>query len=225
MTKTFKIPIFSLPDKPLAAASQDLVPVAEVTADNIVLFKTGGACIIMESTSLNFGLLSEREQEAVIAAYSAMLNSLSFAIQIVVKSQKKDITKYLTYLEDARAKLQNPLLASIMSGYQTFLNETIKKKNVLSKKFYIVVPFSPLELGISKSLFAATNASGPLPYPKSYIWKKVKTVLEPKRDHLIRQAGRLGIKLRQVSRAEIVNLYFNYFNPEPPQEAEDAIVT
>ena len=43
----------------------------------------------MESTSLNFSLLSEKEQEAVIAAYAALLNSLSFSVQIVVRTIRK----------------------------------------------------------------------------------------------------------------------------------------
>lgn len=205
-----KIPLISLPDKPLTATTQEHLPVADITED-VVLYKDGGAAVIMESTSLNFGLLSEKEQQAVIAAYAALLNSLSFSIQIMVRSQKKDLTSYLEYLEQASQKITNQRLSDLMTNYKHFLAETIKKKNVLGKKFYVVIPFSPLELGVSKSISLITK-HGPLPFPKSYIVKKAKIALYPRRDHLIRQAGRLGIKLTQLSSQQMVELFYDIYN-------------
>lgn len=210
-----KIPYLTLPDKPLTATSQKHLPVADITGD-IVLYKDGGAAIVLESTSLNFGLLSEKEQQAVIAAYAALLNSLSFPIQITIRSQRKDISSYMKYLNEAAAKIQNPKLAQLMEGYKRFISETIKKKNVLGKRFYIVIPFSPLELGVTKSFLATTKRAGPLPFPKKYVIKKAKVALYPRRDHLIRQAGRLNIKLRQFSTNELIALFYDIYNPEKP---------
>ena len=209
------IPILSLPDTPLIATAQDLVPIADIVED-VVLYKDGGAALIMESSSLNFGLLSEREQQSVIAAYAALLNSLSFPIQIVVRSQRKDISSYLAYLEDAKSRIQNQKLVDIMLDYQTFIGETVKKKNVLGKKFYLLIPFSSLELGVAKSFMSVAKRAGPLPYPKSYTVKKAKVALYPKRDHLVRQAGRLGLQLKQLSTTELVELFYDVFNPKMP---------
>lgn len=209
-----KIPYLSIPDRPLTATSQAHLPIADIT-DDIIVYKDGGAAIVLESTSLNFGLLSEKEQQAVIVAYAALLNSLSFTIQVVVRSQRKDISSYMKYLDEAAKKIQNPKLAQIMQGYKSFVSQTIKKKNVLGKRFYIVIPFSSLELGITKSLLSATK-KGPLPYPESYVIKKAKVSLYPKRDHLIRQTGRLSIKLKQLSTAELVELFYNIYNPKMP---------
>lgn len=210
-----KVPYLSIPDTPIVDDTQNFVPIADITED-IVLTKDGGACVIMESTSLNFGLLSEKEQQAVIVAYGALLNSLSFPIEIVIRSQVKDITKYMNYLGEARAKIQNPKLGIVMDSYTEFVKETIKKKNVLGKNFYIVVPFTPYELGTAKSAAAITKRAGPLPFPKSYVIKKAKISLYPKRDHLIRQAARLGIRLRQLTTTQLIGLYYNIFNSQPP---------
>lgn len=214
------IPFLNLPDKPLTAPSQKHIPVADITED-IVLYKDGGAAIVLESTSLNFGLLSEKEQQAVIAAYAALLNSLSFPIQIVVRSQRKDISTYINRLDEAKEKIQNEKLASLMDSYKNFISETIKKKNVLGKRFYIVIPFSPLELGVTKSFLSTTKGKKPLPFPKSYVVKKAKVSLYPKRDHFVRQAKRLGIQLRQLSTQELINLFYNIYNPEPPATKKD----
>lgn len=219
MLINIKIPYLSTPDVPLTSTSQNHLPIADITED-IIVYKDGGAALVMESTSLNFGLLSEKEQQAVIYAYAALLNSLSFSIQIMVRSQRKDISSYMKYLEEASKKIASPKLSSLMENYKKFIVDSIKKKNVLGKKFYIVIPFSPLELGVGKSILATTKRKGPLPFPKSYVIKKAKIVLYPRRDHLIRQAGRLGIKFKQLVANELVELFYSIYNQAPPHNEE-----
>jgi len=210
------IPFLSTPDKPLTQSTQALVPLADIV-DDLVVYKNGGAAVVLESTSLNFGLLSEREQESVIASYAGLLNSLNFSIQILVSSQKKDISQYMNFLEDAESKIQNPKLLAIMRDYREFIDDAIKKKNVLSKRFFIAIPFSPLELGVAKS-FSQNFKPGAntLPYPKSYVIRKAKIALYPKRDHFLRQAGRLAIKVRQLGNEDLISLFYSIYNPEIP---------
>lgn len=212
------IPFLSTPDKTILSTTQNLIPIADVV-DGVVIYKNGGAAQIMESTSLNFGLLSENEQEAVIASYAGLLNSFNFPVQIVVRSQKKDISIYMNFLNEAQAKIKNPKLIHIMDDYKNFIAEAIKKKNVLSKKFYIVVSFSPFELGLGKSLatsFRPSKKGALLPFPKSYVVRKAKIALFPKREHLVRQARRLNIQLKPLSNEDIIRLFYNTYNPEPP---------
>jgi len=225
-----KIPVLNTPDEPLIDNAQSMVPIADITHD-LVLHKDGGAALIMESTSLNFGLLSEKEQEAVVAAYAALINSLSFPLQIFVQTHKKDVSRYIEYLKVSRPQIDNPKLTRLMDSYINFISETIKKKNVLEKNFYIVIPFSRYELGLTKSSFSLSPAhKGSLPYKKEYIVKKAITALLPKRDHLIRQAGRLGLQLRQIGNEELLKLFYDLYNPdteaikvkEPMEDHEDA---
>lgn len=216
MLKIPKIPYLSTPDKPLIATTQDHLPLADVTND-ILVYKDGGAALVMESTSLNFGLLSDKEQQAVIAAYAAMINSLSFSIQIVVRTQRKDISSYLTFLDEQAKKITHPLMMRLMQGYKGFITESVKKKNVLGKRFFVVLYLSPLELGLSKGVQSVTKRkTSALPFPKSYVIKKAKITLYPRRDHLIRQAGRLGIKFRQLTTTELIDLFYSIYNPERP---------
>lgn len=218
-----KIPFLSTPDKAITATTQDLLPVSEIV-ENLVLHKNGGASLVLESTSLNFGLLSIREQQAVIAAYAGLLNSFTFPVQILVRSQKKDITSYLNMLEAARKKIKNPKLLNVMKSYKTFVSESVKKKNVLSKRFFIIVPFTPFELGVAKSVkstFSTGPRNKPLGFPKSYVIRKSKITLLPKRDHLMRQMGRLGIQLKHLNNEELVQLIYETYNPEMPVKEKD----
>lgn len=209
-----KIPLFSTPDKPLFSTTQKHIPIADITED-LVLFKNGSAALVLQSTSLNFGLLSEKEQQAVIAGYAALLNSLTFHIQILVRSQQKDITSYIKRIEETERKLKNPQLSDIMGGYKKFILESIEKKNVLSKSFYIVLPFAESELGLAKAIGSAKEDSV-VPYTKSYVLRKAKIALYPKREHIIRQGRRLGIILRQLTNEELIKVVYDTYNPEPP---------
>jgi len=221
----FKIPFLSIPDKPLMATTQEHLPIADITND-VVVYKDGGAALVMESTSLNFGLLSEKEQAAVIAAYAAMINSLTFSIQIVVLTQRKDVSSYLNFLDQEAVKIKQPILAKLMQNYKNFIMESVKKKNVLGKRFFVVLYLSPLELGVGKSVAALTKkSSGSLPFTKSYVIKKAKITLYPRRDHLIRQAGRLGIKFKQLGTADLIALYHSVYNPEHPAVKKEPEVT
>lgn len=219
-----KIPILSLPDTALSSATWESIPIVDIV-DDIVLFKDGGAALVMESSSLNFSLLSEKEQIAVVVSYAALINSLSFPIQIVIRTQRKDISSYIQYLNSYVQKIQNPKLSKLVENYKTFILSSVKKKNVLGKKFFIIIPFSPLELGITKSIVSVVKGVGPLPFPKSYVIKKAKIILYPKRDHLIRQISRFGINLKQLTSEELLTLFYYIFNPEPPviikEEAEE----
>lgn len=219
-----KIPFLSIPDTPLIATTQEHLPIADITND-VVIYKDGGAALVMESTSLNFGLLSEKEQSAVIAAYAAMINSLTFSIQILVITQRKDISAYLSFLDEESAKITQPILANLMQNYKNFILESVKKKNVLGKRFFVVLYLSPLELGVGKSVASLTKRSGPLPFPKSYVIKKAKITLYPRRDHLMRQAGRLGIKFKQLGTADLIALYHSVYNPEHPAVKKEPEVT
>jgi hypothetical protein len=219
-----KIPFLSIPDKPLMATTQEHLPIADITND-VVIYKDGGAALVMESTSLNFGLLSEKEQAAVIAAYAAMINSLTFSIQIVVLTQRKDVSSYLNFLDQEAAKIKQPILAKLMQEYKSFIMESVKKKNVLGKRFFMVLYLSPLELGVGKSVASLTKLKGPLPFTKSYVIKKAKITLYPRRDHLIRQAGRLGIKFKQLGTADLIALYHSVYNPEHPAVKKEPEVT
>jgi len=216
------IPFLSTPDRALMSTTQALIPVIDV-ADGVVIYKNGGAALIMESTSLNFGLLSEREQQGVIASYAGLLNSFNFPVQIVVRSQRKDITNYMKYLDAAENNISNEKLIILMKDYKIFIREAIQKRNVLSKLFYIIIPFTPYELGVTKSMavtFSPGKGEKTLPFARNYVVRKARVALYPKRDHLIRQAQRLGVRLKPLSNEELITLFYDIYNQDPPVKEE-----
>src|SRR5580704_10727274 len=118
-------------------------------ADNIVILEGGNACMIIEITASNFALLSKREQDSRIFSYAGMLNSLSFPIQILIRNRRMDISSYIQELDEVAANTKNPQLGAYVEYYSAFVKEMVTVNVVLNKSFYIVVPFSSLEMGVT----------------------------------------------------------------------------
>lgn len=200
---------------PIRSTTQAFTEIEDIDHD-VVMFVDGSCALTVTTTAVNFGLLSEKEQEAIIYAYAGLLNSLSFPVQILIRSQHKDISSYLKLLEDQEKRQKNPKLVKSIADYRAFVAATVKEKEVLDKKFYIVIPFSSLELGVSTKVLFGNKKSG-LPYDKAYIYDKALTVLTPKRDHILRLLTRLGLRGRQLTSEQLVRLFFSIYNPGTPQ--------
>lgn len=213
-----------MPSDPLKIAikgtTQEHLTIEDVV-DNVVILKDGSCAMVMQLSSVNFDLLSEREQSSLVFAYGGILNSLNFPIQILIRSNTKDVSAYLNNLKIAEEKQINPLLKQRIQIYRKFIEETVKKNEVLSKSFYVLVRFSVLELGIKtankqvlSSLLPMRKKSQELPYDKNYILEKAKASLEPKRDHLMRLFARLGLEIRQLETKELIELFYKIYNEE-----------
>jgi len=205
----------------IKGTTQDHLPIEDIV-DGIVIMKDGSGAMVMQISSVNFDLLSEAEQSALVFAYGGILNSLNFPLQIVIKSTTKDVGAYLKNLNEAESKQMNPLLKERIKFYKKFIEETVKKNDVLSKSFYAIVRFSPLELGIGSAskqtirtaLSFGKKQGSELPFSKEYILEKARASLEPKRDHLMRLFSRLGLEIKPLTNKELIELFYKIYNEE-----------
>lgn len=192
------------------ASTQEHLDVDDII-DDLVILKTGWVALVMSTTAVNFDLLSEAEQDATIYAFGAFLNSLSFPLEILIRSKKADITSYFQSLEEAEAAQPNPDLKLQIQKYKDFIQSTVQQKTVLDKKFYLIINFSPLETGL-KGLGGKKQST---PKSKSQLLTDAKTALMPKRDHIIKQTSRLGLTTRQLTTQELIELFYDIYNPAP----------
>lgn len=204
----------------IRGSTQEHLPIEDIV-DDVVILKDGSCAIVLRLSSVNFDLLSEREQSALVYAYGGILNSLNFPIQIVVNSTTKDVSKYLARLQEAEEKQGSQMMKVRIQSYRKFIEEIVKKNDVLSKTFYVVIPFSSLELGIksvSKQMFPMSMLNNQkqagLPAEKNYILEKAKASLEPKKEHLTRLFSRLGLDIRPLESKELIELFYRIYNEE-----------
>ncbi|MBI2021466.1 hypothetical protein HYS93_01115 [Candidatus Daviesbacteria bacterium] len=194
----------------MSNTTQEHLNIKEIKNDLVVL-KDGSVAVILQTSAVNFDLLSENEQLAIIATFAALLNSLSFPIQIVIRSKRLDISNYLKILAKAQSKQANPLLKQMIERYRVFVETIIRENEVLDKQFFVVITVSYLELGIINDI--------------NKHFQKALTILIPRRDHIIRQLGRIGLKAAQLNTENLIKLFYDIYNGSPVQNiitAQDA---
>lgn len=196
------------------ASTQQHLDIYDIN-QGLVLLKNGGARLVLSCTAVNFNLLSEIEQDAIIAAYSALLNSLSFPIQVVIRSKKMDISFYLDKLKAVEEEQTNKFLKKRIASYRNYVEQLISKNEVLDKSFYVVIPYQEAVLTASenplKKLFSRQEK---VILNKNAVLKRAKVQLEPKKEHLIKQFNKIGIRAEQLNTQELIELFYDIYNPD-----------
>lgn len=209
-----------MPTKPLNAKSaQEFVPIQEIR-DGVVILKNGPLRAVLMASSLNFALKSNDEQEAIIFQYQNFLNSLDFSVQFFAQSRRININPYLDTLREAEKNQTVELLKIQTREYIDFVKSFVESANIVSKTFYIVVPFDPPPFtdaaGALNSLLGLfnlnkkTDGGGRTSDEKfeeyrSQLWQRVETVSQG----LIRT----GVRVVPLNTEELIELYYGLYNP------------
>ncbi|OGH24218.1 MAG: hypothetical protein A3B47_04275 [Candidatus Levybacteria bacterium RIFCSPLOWO2_01_FULL_39_24] len=184
------------------ATTQKFIEILDII-DNVVLLASGNACLVIEVQATNFALLSQEEQNVKVLSYSALLNSLSFPIQVFIRSKKINISSYLRLLEEEVEKSQNQLLKSQIKLYKDFVAELVKVNAVLDKKFYISIHYTGLESGI---LGRGDN-----------FFLSAKAKLATKAESLHAMLRRMNLAAKTLTKEELVKLFHEIYNGDIEQ--------
>lgn len=208
---------------PTTNATQEFVPIKEVR-DGIVMLKDGGMRSILLCSSLNFSLKSEDERNAILLQFQDFLNSLDFSIEIVVQSRKLDIRPYISLLEEREKAQTNNLMKIQVREYIEFIRSFTESTNIMTKTFFIVIPYSPavldtggtgsiasgignigsrFGLGTKKERVAATEAS----------FDENRSQLEERLSVVEQGLIRTGIRVARLGTEEVIELFYKAFNP------------
>ena len=190
-------------------STQSFIEIRDIQ-DTIVLLRGGNACIVIQVSSINFALMSKEEQDAKVYGYASLLNSLSFPVQIMVRSKRLDITAYLASLEVIASKTANLQLAESINKYKSFVENLIKMTIVLDKQCYIVIPYTLLEGGFS-TFSQTTSAAEP---NLDELYKSARPTLHTKAESVMTQVERVGLRARILDKDELVKLYYDTFNQD-----------
>jgi type IV secretory pathway VirB4 component len=131
-------------------SSQDFVPIKEIR-DGVVVLKDGSMRAILMTSSQNFALKSSDEQNAILFQFQNALNSLDFSIQIFVQSRRLDIRPYIALVEGKMKEQTSDLMRIQIREYVKFIKKFTEDVNIMTKTFFIVVPYTPPQItGVSK---------------------------------------------------------------------------
>lgn len=195
-------------------STQKYVDVEEVRNGAIVL-KNGSLRAVLLVSSVNFDLKSSEEQDATIMQYQNFLNSLDFPVQILIQSRRFNVEPYLAILQQKEKQQENELLRFQISEYRNFIAGLIDSQNVISKFFYVIVPFSPVETEVG-GLF---NKIGSIFSPKQTLsandatFEMYRSQLYQRVDHVASALTATGVRVAPLGTEELIELLYNSYNP------------
>ncbi len=201
-----------------ATPAQEFVPIKEVR-DGIVILKDGGMRAILLASSINLSLKSFEEQKAVILQFQSFLNSLDFSVEICIQSRRLDIRPYLTLLENRLREIEEPLLKVQTREYIDFIRNFNESVNIMTKNFFVVVPYSaaPLSgggvLGSLSGLFGKKKTAEEKKGEETLSFEEKRTQLEQRVGIIEQGLSRMGIRVVKLGTEEVVELFYKIFNP------------
>lgn len=201
---------------PKSQATQDFVPVKEVR-DGVVILKDGSLRMVLMASSINLALKSQDEQQAVVAQFQNFLNSLEFTVQFFIESRELDIRPYLALLDGRFEQELDELMKLQIREYMSFIRDFTERANIMSKNFFIVVPYDPAlisrkgGLGGALNSFLPTNAAGaPLTDEQ---FEQYRSQLEQRVAVIEQGLVRTGVRIAPLGTEEVIELFYKLFNP------------
>ncbi|MBP9802714.1 MAG: hypothetical protein KBD14_00165 [Candidatus Pacebacteria bacterium] len=199
-----------------ARPTQEFVPIKEIR-DGVIELKDGGLRAIVLANSINLSLKSGEEQKAIILQFQNFLNTLDFSVQVCIESRRLDIRPYLLLLEN-RMKIQNePLMKLQTKEYMEFIRNFTESVNIMTKSFFIVVPYSentfiPSNNNVLDNLFKKkSNEEKKLAEKMDF--EEKRSQLEQRVSIIQQGLNRCGIKSAQLGTEEAVEVFYKVFNP------------
>lgn len=207
--------------KKTSVATQQFLDVLEIK-DKTVVLKDGTLRAILLVSSINFALKSEDEQTAVIQSYTQFLNAIDFPIQIVIQSRKLNIDEYIERLKKIEKQQTNELLKMQTIEYRNYITELVEIADLMSKRFYVVVPYSPKEDRPKKFMGRLVEAFSPstVIHLKQQQFEEYRTELFKRVQYVIDGLGSAGLQSAVLDTQSLIALFYNTYNPETYEQEE-----
>jgi len=199
----------------ITASTQQYLDIAEIK-DNTVVMKDGTLRAVLMVSSINFALKSEEEQSAVIGSYVRFLNNLAFTLQIVVQSRELDIDNYLTFLKEKEKEQINKLLKIQTADYIEYIQELTSLGRIMSKRFFVVVPYDPVtdkHKGFFSSIKEALRPATIIKL-KEQTFVRYQEMLDRRVDSVMGGLESMGVSVARLDTQSLIELYYKTYNPE-----------
>jgi type IV secretory pathway VirB4 component len=191
------------------APTQEFLEIAEIK-EGVVILKDKSLRGVLMISSLNFAVKSKDEQEAILYQFQNFLNSLDFLCQIIVHSQRLNLTGYFDKLKGLEEKQPNELLKLQTKNYREFIQGLVSTGTIMNKNFYVIIPFYPVEL---KGLIP-----GKKPVQREAMaeaeFQKAKSQLLQRMEFLILGLRRCGLNAAILNSQEIIELFWSFYHPK-----------
>ena len=205
-------------------SSQSLISLQQIRK-GVIILKNGSLRSVLEVSGINFDLKSEEEQSSVLMSWRNLINNLDFPLQVVAHSRRVNIESYLNFLQERISQETNNLLKLQGEDYYTFIKGLVTGNNIMKKKFYVIVPYDPIMFRPRTALNQILEAYKTLLNLRHQAFSAIIPLSDEnfnqhyqqliiRQNNIITNLTRMGLQSRPLTTKELIELFFNSYNPE-----------
>ncbi|HWY79795.1 MAG TPA: hypothetical protein VNW29_05565 [Candidatus Sulfotelmatobacter sp.] len=168
--------------------------------DGILILPNDRYRMILETSSVNFELKSDEEQDVLLESFQNFLNSLPCPLQILIRVREIDVDSYIEQVTKSKESETETVYQEQIDNYANFIRQIVSGNKILTRKFYIIIPYTHLE---RKKDFAI-----------------IKEHLYLQRDLVHRGIEKIGMKARSLDTLEVLNLFYSFYNTQQAKTQE-----
>ena len=201
------------------SATQAFLEIQDIR-EGVLILKNNSIRGVLMVSSINFALKAEDEQTAIIYAFQNFLNSLDFFCQIVVQSRNINITPYLDGLKDLEERQTNELLKKQTASYREFIKNMVVGDVVMTKNFYVVVPYNLMEIFGVKAVKNQFDVLGQISGKqqtqtiKDEDFQRCKSQLWQRMEYVSMGLKRCGVESMPLTTPELIELFWSIHHPD-----------
>lgn len=171
--------------------------------------------MVLLASSINFALKSADEQQAILGQFQSFLNTIDFSLQFYIQSRRLNIQPYINQLLERESLQDNDLMKIQLREYMEFIRTFTTEVDVMSKSFFIVIPYLPIHIDFSSNLNAVFGKKRDLTIDDSK-FEENRLQLEQRASLIEQGLARIGVRTIALQNEELVELYYHIFNPGDP---------
>lgn len=118
---------------------QQWLPIEEILNNGIIKINKNKYVKILKVIPINYNLKSDLEKEAILNSYKIFLKTCNFNIQILIQSNKEDLSNHIKNVRKNNIKKENKYLEKISENYIKYINKINLERKSSSKDFYIII--------------------------------------------------------------------------------------
>ncbi len=181
-------------------SSRNQIQIKEVK-DGILCLPNREYRLVIETSSINFELKSDEEQDALIDNFQNFLNSLPTDIQILIRVRELNVEQYIEQISKSEQTENETIYKAQIKNYCQFIRTLVEGNKILSRRFYIVIPYHQI---------SRINNDFSL----------IREQINLNCDIVMRGLEKLGMKAKELDSLELLNLFYSFYNPSQSKTQE-----
>ena len=180
-------------------SSRRQIQIKEVK-DGVLILPDNEYRVAVETSSINFELKSDEEQDVLLDSFQNFLNSLPCSLQILIRVREVDVDRYLDGISKSKLAEKEKVYKEQIDNYCKFIKNVVAGNKILSRKFYIIIPYIDKE--------------------KQKDFSLIKEQINQRKEIVIKGIEKIGMKARSLDSLEILDLFYCFYNPSQAKTQE-----